>query len=438
MKKDFSASARTQLEQMVRDVENEKICDFTDWLGDRWLDFEEWIGRLNIKNYINNVNEYHKKVIDKNNTTLDALNRIFDDVYRVDSNSSRKLVDSITACKAYNSLLLELSGVISPSNGSLSVERVRGALDEKFRIYSDLLIRLDQWEAYLELFLETCRIRGGITEQDKLEYIRIFETYNQEFVEELNSLLDVLSEEEIAVIKYYIYTAEEPYRSIYLENLKYSIGNTSGSDTGFFRPGNNTINVDMAEEPNNPRGPYTTYFHESGHAIDYNYNDDGSYYSVTYKNAKGETLIDAIYKDVSNNVRSSISLYTNDEKTIENVFDYIMNGDKTKYDSLTKAEKNILKSVQSYYESAMSGAVNEAASDVYGGMTCNIIHGSYGHWNDGYWKSNGQYTMSQSKELWAEYYSYCATGNESSLESLTKYFPNARRFLDEMALSMAG
>lgn len=50
MKKNFSYNARYQLERMVREVEHEKICAFTDWLGDRWLDFEELIGRLDIKN----------------------------------------------------------------------------------------------------------------------------------------------------------------------------------------------------------------------------------------------------------------------------------------------------------------------------------------------------------------------------------------------------
>ena len=81
-----------------------------------------------------------------------------------------------------------------------------------------------------------------------------------------------------------------------MENFnKYSIGNISGSDTGYFTPGKNTINVNMPEEPGNPRGPYVTFFHESGHAIDYNYEDDGSYFSMTYRNADGQSLQDVLY-----------------------------------------------------------------------------------------------------------------------------------------------
>jgi hypothetical protein len=85
MLRDFSESSRQKLLGLVSEVENEKLCDFTDWVGDRWLDFEQFIGQLNIKKYINNVNDYHKKVIDKNNATQSSINKIFNDVAKVDN-----------------------------------------------------------------------------------------------------------------------------------------------------------------------------------------------------------------------------------------------------------------------------------------------------------------------------------------------------------------
>ena len=69
MYRDFSNNSKIRMLGLVTEVENDKISDFTDWVGDRWYDFESWIGQLNIKNYLNNVNIYYKKVIDKNNTT---------------------------------------------------------------------------------------------------------------------------------------------------------------------------------------------------------------------------------------------------------------------------------------------------------------------------------------------------------------------------------
>ena len=77
MYRDFSNNSKIRMLGLVTEVENDKISDFTDWVGDRWYDFESWIGQLNIKNYLNNVNIYHKKVIDKNNTTKDTIEKIF-------------------------------------------------------------------------------------------------------------------------------------------------------------------------------------------------------------------------------------------------------------------------------------------------------------------------------------------------------------------------
>lgn len=53
MYRDFSNNSKIRMLGLVTEVESDKISDFTDWVGDRWYDFESWIGQLNIKNYIN-------------------------------------------------------------------------------------------------------------------------------------------------------------------------------------------------------------------------------------------------------------------------------------------------------------------------------------------------------------------------------------------------
>ena len=85
MYRDFSEKSKIALLGMVSQVENEKISEFTDWIGDRWYDFESWIGKLDLRNYINNVNSYHKKVIDKNNATKESINTIFSKVESLDT-----------------------------------------------------------------------------------------------------------------------------------------------------------------------------------------------------------------------------------------------------------------------------------------------------------------------------------------------------------------
>ena len=283
MIRDFSDRAKQDLMNMVAQVENEKLCDFTDWVGDCWYSFEEWIGLLNLKEDLSNVNEYHKKVIDKNNTTLNELEAIFSKVYAVEAEYHSGFCSIISACNSFNKILQTLIEIISPENGSFSPEEMNALLPKRFTEYQEYLSKYG--ELRVKKLLEHYKSMDVVSNDDKDEFIRIYEIYNPEKKKKLDNLLSKLTEEQIREVKYILYTADEPYRSIYLNELEsYTIGNVSGSDTGVFRPFDNTINVDMIKEPTNPRGPYTTFFHESGHALDYNFYNDGNFYSLTYRN----------------------------------------------------------------------------------------------------------------------------------------------------------
>lgn len=437
MIRDFSDRTKQELMTLVAQVESEKLCDLTDWIGDRWYDFEEWIGILHLKDDLSNVNEYHKKVIDKNNTTLAQLEGIFNKVYSVESEYHKELKNIIASCRGFSKLLTALNDVMA--KGALVQEGYALLIPRYITEYFSLYHVYVDWEERLEKLLEKYRSQDTVTDEDKDEFIRIYEIYNVETKKKLDNLLLKLTEEQIREVKYIIYTAEEPYRSIYLKELEsYTIGNVSGSDTGFFRSSDNTINVDMIAEPMNPRGPYTTFFHESGHALDYNFYNDGNFYSLTYRNSEGQSLMDVIYEDVRNDIRKTIARYTKDKNTQEDLLNYIMGAGSIDVNTLSEQEKQLLQYIQAYYKKDMHGAQNESCSDVYGGVTNNIISGEYGHWSDSYWyDSSGNPTGSQAKELWAEYYSYCMTGNEEALENLREHFPNAAKFLDEMAESMA-
>lgn len=436
MIRDFSDRAKQDLMNMVAQVENEKLCDFTDWVGDCWYSFEEWIGLLNLKEDLSNVNEYHKKVIDKNNTTLDELEAIFSKVYAVEAEYHSGFCSIISACNSFNKILQTLIEIISPENGSFSPEEMNALLPERFTEYQEYLSKYG--ELRVKKLLEHYKSMDVVSNDDKDEFIRIYEIYNPEKKKKLDNLLSKLTEEQIREVKYILYTADEPYRSIYLNELEsYTIGNVSGSDTGVFRPFDNTINVDMIKEPTNPRGPYTTFFHESGHALDYNFYNDGNYYSLTYRNSDGQSLQDVIFEDVRNDIRQTIAKYTSDEKMQENLLNYLISGKNNRGD-LTKTEEKILENVLKAYKKDITGMEKEAYSDIYGGATDNAIVGNYSHTQKNYWyDEDGNATGAQAVELWAEYYSYCMTDNEEALENLREHFPNAAKFLDEMAESMA-
>lgn len=117
MYRNFSEKSRHKLLELVSQIENEKLSNFTDWVGDRWYDFESWIGKLNIKNYLNNVNEYHKKVIDKNNATKSSINNIFRKIRSVDASYKNTFASQKLQLQQWQRYITELSLIVNPSNG---------------------------------------------------------------------------------------------------------------------------------------------------------------------------------------------------------------------------------------------------------------------------------------------------------------------------------
>ncbi len=135
MYRDFSEKSKNKLIGLVSQVENEKISNFTDWIGDRWYDFESWIGKLNIKNYLNNVNEYHKKVIDKNNTTKSTIETIFNAVRSVDYKYYLVFKDKCTQLTLLEKYIQELSEIVNPSNGIFNSNYITTSMSELLEKY---------------------------------------------------------------------------------------------------------------------------------------------------------------------------------------------------------------------------------------------------------------------------------------------------------------
>lgn len=135
MYRDFSEKSKNELIGLVSQVENEKISNFTDWVGDRWYDFESWIGKLNIKNYLNNVNEYHKKVIDKNNTTKSTIETIFNAVKNVDNKYYLVFKDKYTQLILLEKYIQELSEIVNPVNGIFNSNYIATSMSDLLEEY---------------------------------------------------------------------------------------------------------------------------------------------------------------------------------------------------------------------------------------------------------------------------------------------------------------
>jgi hypothetical protein len=85
MIRDFSESAKQKLLAYVKDVTETTVWGkLGDIIGDIGLQVQHWFGALDISKHVNNLDEYHKKVIDKNDTTSQRIEEIFTNVKNID------------------------------------------------------------------------------------------------------------------------------------------------------------------------------------------------------------------------------------------------------------------------------------------------------------------------------------------------------------------
>ena len=174
MYRDFSEKSRNELLGLVSQVENEKISNFTDWVGDRWYDFESWIGKLNIRNYLNNVNEYHKKVIDKNNATKSSINTIFNKVKSVDASYKDTFSIKKSQLQQWQRYINELSQIVNPRNGKFNAKAMSDAFDGILKQISN-----DELNSNLEKHVELDKTTGEYTYHwNEIEELFTKDTYS--------------------------------------------------------------------------------------------------------------------------------------------------------------------------------------------------------------------------------------------------------------------
>jgi len=270
-------------------------------------------------------------------------------------------------------------------------------------------------------------------------------------VNKVNNFLEPLDTMDEIQIKYLAYSADEPYRSLWIRYLdQFEIVDTAHS--GVFTSGSNTLAFDLAADRNNPRGSYYTFFHECGHAIDYFYGlENGSaWYSTSYTNGDGRTLSECNRLDVENNLNQAIddffannptySQWSDDDKKsahnaiVSNLMNYNLNKD-----NLTSDQLALQQELADQYSLNLRGADNESASDIYGGVTNMVLAGSWGN-SPGYWvNSDGSVNRTTNKESFAEYYGRIITTEpqkSNGMDSIETYLPESRSCMDDMFDSM--
>ncbi|MDR1214574.1 MAG: hypothetical protein LBK54_10925 [Propionibacteriaceae bacterium] len=252
---------------------------------------------------------------------------------------------------------------------------------------------------------------------------------------------------DILQIQRIVENAPEPYKSLFLEHYKIFVYRNDGS--GFYVAQWDEVHVDFADDGNDQRGPFATFFHEFGHGVD-DKEKWFSWKSTTYK-YNGASLHDTLVQDVHDNIHGMAShmlLNTGQVATAEqarHVTDAFMN--RTGTNGLTAAEVTLYNRVQNNYSILLRSPDAEVASDIYNGVTGNALGGGYGHWDsnddgvndDHYWygSSGDDWQDSQQKEFFAGYFGQQIT-QDPGLSITQNLFPSSSALVDQMALDMKG
>ena len=130
MLRDFSDAAKQKLLNYVDEVTaNGTWNSVKDWFGDIGLNVQSWLGLLDIQRYADRIDLYHKKILDKNDTTREQIEEIFSNVQAVDTRYI-SITGSQTVCGSdIIKLINDLANTIDPNGGNMDMGKMKGVLD---------------------------------------------------------------------------------------------------------------------------------------------------------------------------------------------------------------------------------------------------------------------------------------------------------------------
>ena len=129
MIRDFSNSAKKKLLEYVKDATETILWrKIGDRIGDAGLQIQYWFGALSISKYIDNLDAYHKKIIDKNNTTSQRIEEIFTNVKNIDTRYQGGLQQNVNFSESVINFINDLANTIDPNGGNMDMQKMNAAL----------------------------------------------------------------------------------------------------------------------------------------------------------------------------------------------------------------------------------------------------------------------------------------------------------------------
>src|SRR5690625_1050104 len=346
-----------------------------------------------VKMQIDKINDLIDKVEPVNDTlpVLNPIISIYQDMKRTLERKLEHLYEFNTATSDNYDLALELADNVleglnqahnnngfNSKDGTFSTEKMDLDWISKLNETQSMIKARDKFPDYYEENKDFENDKEKKNNVEKLIKVIDYEENNPDRAKDTDEFLTPLEEQDVVEIKYLMYTAEEPYRSLAMDYLdQFEIA--SINESGVFRSSKDAVWFDIESDRDDSRGSYYTFFHEIGHAIDY-YNGleqgKGGNFSNGFK-IDGLTLNDHIYHDAERNFKQVIKdelkskSYDNmsdkqKNEMAQNVTENFMNQDEL-HNKLSNEEKELSREIRrKYKEDILDGAAHNTASDMYG------------------------------------------------------------------------
>ena len=112
--------------QVTRKKSRGKIGDA---IGDCGLTVQGWSEQLGILTCTQDVEQYYKKILDKNNTTKEEIEEIFTNVQKVDADYAEKILELIYAGNLLIKYITDMTDSIDPDGGKIDVGKLTELLE---------------------------------------------------------------------------------------------------------------------------------------------------------------------------------------------------------------------------------------------------------------------------------------------------------------------
>lgn len=185
MMRDFSPGAKELLMQYVDDVIASGVWEtIENGKGEFNQAGQDWLSKLGISDYLDNMEGYYQNIISKHSTTKEEIEQIFSDVQQVDTRHIGTVAGLVTAGNAIITYFTDLADNINPNGGNLDIEKIRTTLEADRERLDQMqqsvvrnLIKDGKAEEAAEYIISVSRLNltydefEALSEKEQLEYI---------------------------------------------------------------------------------------------------------------------------------------------------------------------------------------------------------------------------------------------------------------------------